>query len=169
MKKYNSGFSFVEVMIALVVVGVISMLVIPNLLDSSSTRLNTAAAEKSRLDISQAAMMIQTECPRWRCDNADPANQNRVAAMFAARLRNNGVVSYKIQIAATAGNPNTRIVMVDVDADGQTDLEYVLGADGSVSDYTTGGANCTLNDYKNNTKSNCTTFTAAGYTDGDNN
>ena len=63
----KKAFSLAEVMITLVIIGVISMLVVPNLLDNASQRVNIASASKADLEVHQAALRIQGECIRWRC------------------------------------------------------------------------------------------------------
>ena len=138
MKKYKSGFSFAEIMISLVVVGIISMLVIPNLLDNSTNRTNVTAAAKARYDVGQAAMQLQTECPRFRCN--DPA------ARLLRLLNNSGSIRY-IASSSYVDGDNERIVevLIDVDEDDTTDLSVAVTQAGGIKDI----ASCSYETYEN--------------------
>ena len=140
MKKYKSGFSFAEIMISLVVVGVISMLVIPNLLDSSTNRTNVTAAAKARYDVGQASMRLQAECPRFRC--ADPS------ASMRDLIRNSGAIHFSVSNVYTDSAGDSVIeILADVDEDGTTDLSVAATQSGGIKDI----ANCSYNTYENGT------------------
>ena len=157
MKNFKYGFSFAEVMITLVVIGVIAMVVVPNLLDNTTQRVNLASASKADLEVHQAALRIQGECIRWRCEGTVVRREDgseitiHVYDLLANYLRNNGEnLQYKIQV----GNGNTLKVLVNVENDNSTNVAYDLNSDGTVS------AVCSLRSYKEG-QSVCNT---AGYT-----
>ena len=139
MKNYKSGFSFAEIMISLVVVGIISMLVIPNLLDNSTNRTNVTAAAKARYDIGQASMRLQTECPRFRC-RAQTASQH-----MQDLLQNTGTLHYSVSNQYNDGTDNIIEVLVDVDEDEATDLSVAATQSGGIKDI----ANCSYETYEN--------------------
>ena len=151
MKKYKSGFSFAEIMISLVVVGIISMLVIPNLLDDSTNRTNETAASKAKYDVSQAAMRLQADCPRYRgCGDGEA-----LSTRLRGYLNPNSSINYVVgrlddpsgvevpQIADYEGPVFE--VLVDVDDDDKTDISIFLSKDGTVLE----NNNCNLNMYLN--------------------
>ena len=120
----NNAFSFAEVMITLVIVGVVSLLVVPNLLDDSTTKFNDTAAKKARHDVYQAALMLQARCPRHRgCAN--------ITNELKALLPDRGDTKYKF---------NGMGVIIDADGDGTTDLHFTLNSDGSITE----DGNCKL-------------------------
>ena len=130
MKKY--GFSLSEVMVTLVVIGVIAMLVVPNVIDSSTSKLNITAANKAKMDVHQAAMRLQAECPRWHgCTTA------QLLAKFKSYLPDNGDTTYYFK-------NDTSGVAVDVDGGGTPDLAYTLSSDGTVEE----NSDCSVTKYK---------------------
>ena len=145
---HSYGFSLSEVLITLVIIGVISLLVVPNLIDNTGTKLNETAARKANYDVHQAALMLQARCPRHRvCSDGNTVNDNLKA------LLNDSDIRYKF---------NGTQIIVDVDGDNGTDLHYTLNADGTVA----ADANCSINTYGGTgcTTDGLTTFsTATGY------
>ena len=131
----KNGFSLSEVLITLVIIGVISLLVVPNLIDNTGTQYNKAAANKANYDVHQAALMLQTICPRLRnCPTGTTVNDN-----IKQILPDSGdSIKYKFNNAGTQ-------IIVDVDGDNKTDLHYTLNADGSVTD----DNNCNIDLYGN--------------------
>ena len=137
MKKYKLGFSFAEIMISLVVVGVISMLVIPNLLDNSTNRTNVAAAAKARYDVGQASLRLQAECPRFRCDDA--------SASMRDLIRNSGAIRFSVSDVYNDGTDDIIEVLIDVDEDDATDLSVAATQAGGIKDI----PNCSYETYEN--------------------
>lgn len=127
-KNKKSAFSFAEVMITLVIIGIVSMLVIPNLLDNSTNRVNETAANKAKYDISQAALRLQAECPRLRCNDAD--------VRLNALLPSDGQIKYII-----ARDGNSFYIFTDVDEDKNMDTAYTIDNAGLVTD------KCSAKDY----------------------
>ena len=156
-KKY--GFTFAEVMITLVIIGVVSMLVVPALLDSSNQKLNAAAAKKARYEISQAAMLVQTECIRWRnCDTAVPT-------LLRQHLKNNEEIKYKIQNPYPWDNSTSLTILASVDGDSVTDIEYTVNNTGGIAENTpaAGHVSCSAENYSNGVANrDCTTWPTAG-------
>lgn len=136
-KNSSKAFSFAEVMITLVVVGVVSLLVIPNLLDDTTAKFNATAANKANYDVNQAALILQARCPRHRACNDD----NSLEYNLSRLLNDNGDIKYKF---------NGNNVIVDVDNDMTTDLHYTLHADGTVTE----DNDCSRATYKGNGCSN---------------
>ena len=144
-KKY--GFTFAEVMITLVIIGIVSLLVVPALLDSSNQRLNAAAAKKAKYEMSQAAMLVQTECMRWRkC----PIEDNP-SAQIASHLRDTDEIQYRIKNYTDEidfnGVDETGIkVIANVDgpvANADTDICYFITDKGALRELT----GCRVEDY----------------------
>ena len=157
---HSYGFTFAEVMITLVIVGIVSMLVVPNLLDSSNQKVNIAAAKKAKYEIAQASLMAQTDCIRWRCN--DPA------AKIQEHLRNTKEIMYKINNKVT----NDKItVLACVDGTNKTtNIAYSVTNKGTVEDI----ADCDVDSYEKlltkGTGTNCNSSNSwANATTGDNN
>ncbi len=148
MKNIKYGFSFAEVMITLVIIGVVSMLVVPALLDNTTQRINNTAASKADLEVHQAALRVQGECIRWRCIDTTVNPEVHVYTMLANYLRNNGEhLQYKIENDDVTEATGIR-VLVNVENADATNLAYKLLPDGSVT------VACSLDNYKRGTACN---------------
>ena len=129
----NKGFSLSEVIITLVVVGVISLLVVPNLIDTTTTRYNETSLNKARFEIRQAALLLQARCPRHRtCSDGQTPIQNIINGRVLQSKGNNGI-SYRVRNNIV----NNHIeIIVDVDGNGTTDIQFNLENDGAINEVT---------------------------------
>lgn len=94
MKSKNLAFSMAEVMITLVILGVIAVLTVPGLVDSANKRINEAAQSKADYVVGQAALRLQAECPRLRCDNPQTTLSNLLDSVKANEKLTYGVSEY---------------------------------------------------------------------------
>ncbi|MBQ7449997.1 prepilin-type N-terminal cleavage/methylation domain-containing protein [bacterium] len=115
MKRKNLAFSMAEVMVTLVVIGVIALMTVPNLVDSSNQRIYQAASNKADYVVAQEALRLQTECPRFRCFND---SVNNAAARLQALL--NGVkanekITYTASVRNNTGDKIYVLALIDGD------------------------------------------------------
>lgn len=134
----KKAFSLSELIVALVIVGTISILLVPNLFDTSSTKLNEAAAQKAEYDIRQAVLRAQAECPRFRC-----GNQKSLILQYLPN--SSDIVTYYVaEDVDVNGDVNGAKVIVDIDSDNASNLAFNVNNRGNVTDVD----NCSVKDYK---------------------
>lgn len=127
------AFTLAEVLVTVSVIGVVAMLVLPNLYRSTDARVSKAAAKKAKMEVYQVAMKVQMECPRFRCRKSDDSVDDVIKKFFPEDTTE--IIYYFYE-------DNAKKVAIDVGGNNKLDFGYQYNADGSVQEIGTG--NCTF-------------------------
>ena len=126
---HSFAFTLAEVLVTVSVIGIITMLVLPNLYRTTDAKVSIAAAKKAKMDVHQVAMKVQMECPRFRCNDVDSV----IKKYFPEDTTEISYYFYK---------NNAKKVAIDVDGNKKLDFGYQFNADGTIQEIGTG--NCTF-------------------------
>lgn len=142
MNNRKFGFTLAEVLIVVSIIGVVAALTIPSLIDANQKRINIASARKAEYDVSQIALRLQAECPRFRCTDGD----NLQTHLNNLTPQPNSNINYN---NPTINNNGTITINVTIDDSGLNDLTYTLRPNGEIQKANTDAHHYICTHYEN--------------------
>ena len=118
MKNKKSAFTQAEILTVVVILGIVALITIPSVIDSTQKRLQETTKRKAEYLVSQIALQLQAECPRHRCtDSRD------VAAHLRDLLpKSNSELSFSLE---------DEQIKVTINGIRKLEAEYTLDSNGS--------------------------------------
>ena len=122
----KKGFTLSEAFITMVIIGIVAVIVVPALIDSSSAKVNQATARKAQYEIAQIGLRLQAACPRYRYCTSGTVKSNLQSLIPDDK-------AFKMRFHETTENSQYEIY-VDNDDNNKYDMHYTLYADGRIVD-----------------------------------